>query len=330
MKSESMFMGLGGLVLGVFVGMNVGNSGADKSERRIMSDVDSTVAAMQEQVLALDGRLAGLEDSIAAGEASRASLSEQIDGAVSALSDNLGNMSASMAASIAEADAAQAAAMEERFAALSGSIGKMASTAAAPAPVETAIAAAPATAEETPASTAQGTKVGQTASLLDGKARVFVSGMDADAGTVRVAVNGQGLAMLGGALPVTFDTDGETCTLNLDALDAGGAHMSAACIAAVETVVTPTPGPTASQEAVASGGEPKGPGQTAWLLDGKARIFVSGVDADAGTARVAINGLSTAVLGGTRPVTFDAEGATCTLQLDDLVEGRVKMSASCN
>lgn len=336
MNTESIFLGLGGLFFGIFVGMQVGGTDADRSEQRMLNEVQSKVSEMQEQMSAMSGQVSGLEEAVAAGEAGRAALGEQLDSAVATLGQQIGAVSSSVADNIAEAGAAQSASVEEQLSALSGSMREIASvaatTASAAATSATTSAASAATAVEatTPASI-DGFKVGQTASLLGGKARVFVSGIDDAAGVVRVAVNGQALAILGGPTPVNFSVEDQDCTLNLDALAAGQAEMSADCVASTsEEAAAGAPLPQASEDALATAGEPKGPGQTAWLLDGKARVFISGVDAEARTARVAVNGLNTAIVGGPQPVRFTSDGQTCTLSVADVVDGRVQLAASCN
>jgi hypothetical protein len=70
-------------------------------------------------------------------------------------------------------------------------------------------------------------------------------------------------------------------------------------------------------------------GETVTLLDGAVRIFVSGVDEEAGTARVAINGIETQILGTYEAVTFEHDGKTCELVLDNIAYGHVEMSPSC-
>lgn len=343
MNTTTMFIGLGALFLGVLLG-----NAMDRGSGTARQETSESVAALQEQVAAMGDRMASIEEAVAAGDASRAALGERIDGAAASLSEKIDGVTSSLEASIAEAGSVQS----EQFAALSESVSTAAASAAAAAAsaasagttsvgAASAGAVAPSAAVDAVAPPAdeavsempapEGTRAGETLALLDGAARVFVSGVDDETGTVRVAVNGQSLATLGGTDPVTFGVDDKDCTLNLDALDRGHAKMSADCVdAAAEEPAAPAPTVTASAEAIAAGSDAKGPGQTAWLLDGKARVFVSGVDAEAGTARVAINGLSTAILGGSRPVTFQADGGTCTLQLDDIVEGRVQMSATCN
>ena len=331
MNTESMFIGLGALFLGVLLGMNVGSSGAEKSERRAMNEVRHSVAAMQDQISALDGQIAGLSEAASAGMAEREALAGKLDGAVADLSAQLGAISSSVSSSIADAGAAQAAVVDEKLASLSGAIeaAAAASPSASAAASLAAIATAPAatSANDASATDVEGFVAGETAVLLGGKAKVFVSGTDDAAGTVRVAVNGQDLAVLDQAGPVAFSADGENCMLSLDALTSGYAQMSAECTATVETA---TPALQASEAARASAAEPKGPGQTAWLLDGKVRVFISGIDAAAGTARVAVNGTDTVVLGDAHVVTFDADGAACTLNLAEITDGRVQLSATCN
>ena len=72
------------------------------------------------------------------------------------------------------------------------------------------------------------------------------------------------------------------------------------------------------------------PGQTELLLDGMARVFVSSVDDAGGIARVAVNGLKMQELGGYEDVIFEIDGKSCVLLLDDVVEGHVQMSATCD
>ena len=329
MNTESMFIGFGALFLGVLLGMNIGSSSAEKSERRAMNEVRHTVAAMQDQISALDGQIAGLSEAASAGTAEREALAGKLDGAVADLSAQLGDISSSVSSSIADAGAAQAAAVDEKLASLSGAIETAAAASPSASASLAAIATAPAatSANDAPAADVEGFVAGETAVLLGGKAKVFVSGTDDAAGTVRVAVNGQDLAVLDQTGPVAFSADGENCVLSLDALTSGHAQMSAECTATVETA---TPALQASEAARASAAEPKGPGQTAWLLDGKVRVFISGIDAAAGTARVAVNGTDTAVLGGAHVVTFDADGTACTLNLAEITDGRVQLSATCN
>lgn len=478
MNTAPLFIGLGGLFLGVLIGNTMVGGGAGKVAQKLADENAAQVVALQDQIAALNGQIAGLENAVAAADAGRTELGARIDGAVSSLSGDIDAVSSSVSA-LADAGEAETEALQQQLSALGAEVGQIASGAAAAAAATAAAATAAAAAapaevtptevtpaEVTPAAAApaevapteatpaaappEGTRAGQTVTLLDGKirafvsrvddetgtvrvainglstanlgiyddldfdtdedrctmkvdaldrghvqlsaeceplppeelaetasaavvattaaaapaaavapsaavaavaeaesapdgaragetltlldgaARVFVSGVDEDAGTVRVAVNGQDLATLGGHETVTFPVEGQSCTLNLDALDRGHAQMSTDCVAVEATEVAAAVAISASPEAVASGGDLKGPGQTAWLLEGKARVFVSGVDSDAGTVRVAINGLSTAVLGGPRPVTFETDDATCTLQLDAIVEGRVQLSASCN
>lgn len=97
--------------------------------------------------------------------------------------------------------------------------------------------------------------------------------------------------------------------------------------AAAPAASAPAPVPAAPPEPEIDGVRP---GQTELLLDGRARIFVSAIDEAEGFARVAVNGVSMQELGGYEDVIFEIDGKRCVLLLDDIVEGHVQMSATCD
>jgi hypothetical protein len=101
-----------------------------------------------------------------------------------------------------------------------------AAAAAAPA-AEAAASAAPA---PEPEAAPEGFRVGQTAMFEEGALRVFVGKVNAETGTVRVAINGLAqteIDLFGGAARV--DVNGKSCRVGLGAIDRGHAAITAEC-----------------------------------------------------------------------------------------------------
>ncbi|MBK0399867.1 hypothetical protein H0I76_11755 [Limibaculum sp. M0105] len=72
------------------------------------------------------------------------------------------------------------------------------------------------------------------------------------------------------------------------------------------------------------------PGETVMLEDGAIRAFVSAVDGEAGTARVAVNGVEATELGlYGRDAEVTVDGKTCRVTLDGIDRGHVQLSADC-
>ena len=74
-----------------------------------------------------------------------------------------------------------------------------------------------------------GITVGRTMMLMDGKIRVFVSAVNGDEGTARVAVNGQTVSTLRPRRSVELEIDEKPCKVTLDGIDRGHVTLSAAC-----------------------------------------------------------------------------------------------------
>lgn len=228
MNNDSMLYGVGGAIVGLLVGMFTGGSDEGDLEKKLMAALESqsaaTLAAVDERVGGLDEQLGGLGariDEVAAGLSAVTSGVEDIDSAFAAVADSQGAMGETVKAHV-----------DDVVAALMGKMDDMA--AASPAPAAAAAPAAEAEpAEEAAAPAAEpapeGTPVGRTEVMLDGKARVFVSKINEEEGIVRVAINGLSLQMIGGWRKATFEVDGQACSLTLDAIDRGHAQMSATC-----------------------------------------------------------------------------------------------------
>ena len=68
-----------------------------------------------------------------------------------------------------------------------------------------------------------------TVFLLDGDARVFVSAINFEAGTARVAVNGQDMQTVGAWHKPTFELGEKVCAVSVDGISAKSVQLSAAC-----------------------------------------------------------------------------------------------------
>ncbi len=138
----------------------------------------------------------------------------------------------------------------------------------------------------------------------------------AAAATSAAAIQSTMASHHGGAASVAATAEGAAVAAEDNAAEAATTEAATA-----PTAVTPPPPPP----------EPKGTaaGETELFLDGAVRVFVSGVDTEAGTARVAVNGFKTQVLGTYEAVTFEVDGKTCELILDNVADGHVEMSPNC-
>jgi len=149
--------------------------------------------------------------------------------------------------------------------------------------------------------------VGRTANLADGEIRAYVSRVDADAGTIDLAVNGLERMSLSTGLASGFTgTSGAACLLSAVGIEDGAARLAAAC-------GDDRPEPAGF-----------GPGTTALLSDG-VKAFVSyGADS---MARIAVNGQNTVIL----PVgeATEVPGKSCSVKVEGIDRGFVALSSDC-
>ncbi|TCM76967.1 hypothetical protein [Rhodovulum steppense] len=153
----------------------------------------------------------------------------EIESRVAALNDRIGELESSLAEVTERADAqaaviAETATLGSRLAetvqGLGEVSGSVAETAAAPAPAD-APEAAPVT-----AAAAVDAGVGETAIFGDGAVRVFLSRVDAAAGTARIAVNGLATTTL--AVGESVEADG-ACSVTLGGVEGNRASLGYAC-----------------------------------------------------------------------------------------------------
>ncbi|MEM7057613.1 MAG: hypothetical protein AAF557_08490 [Pseudomonadota bacterium] len=244
MAENTVVVGAGAGIVGLLVGFLAGGPDTDDLAKKVSNQVagsaetvaaagaeqikslEGTFAASAEQLSAMDEKIAGLEKTLASVSENQAASSSAMDGkldnAVLAITKRLDELSESGTAQAAKIESA----LSEGLGKLEGSIGQaVAAIPAATAPQEVEEPAAP-TANEPEI---KGVKVGQTEIMMDGAVRVFISGVDQEAKTARVAVNGLTTQILGGYKDVTFMIDETTCALLLDDIVQGHVQLSAEC-----------------------------------------------------------------------------------------------------
>jgi hypothetical protein len=287
---RTVLFAVGGVILGFVIGYAVSSSGRSALEAQLRQN--SEIAAAMN---ALEGRIDGIEgnlrqsvadiqarvDEIGSSDAEGriAALAERVEG----MSSDIGARLEGMAPELRETVSREIGALQGRLAALSQQ---------ATAVVEHAIGEGSAAGIEV--------RVGGTAMLADGALRVFLSGVNSEAGTARVAVNGQSLA----TLALGQSTEAGDCTMTLTGLGTGSATVDGRCGgAATEGAAAPVQGSGEGTEVRV--------GATALLADGALRVFLAAFDEAAGTARVAVNGTALTALTIAQPV----EVGDCTVEL---------------
>ncbi len=247
MSGNTLYVGGGAGIIGLVAGFLLGGPDEDKLAEKIGAQLAAGTeqvetasaeqfAEMNTALAALDARITGLNEQLAINAEQQAAgdvdAAEKLDAAVAALEARLGAVSTElgekMTASGAEQSAKLEAALAGGMANLQGALTTMATT-PAPAATEPLVAAPQPQPQPVPEPVIEGTRVGETESLLGGAARVFVSGIDEAAGIARVAVNGTSVQMLGSYHEVVFEVDGKDCMLQLDDILQGHVQISASC-----------------------------------------------------------------------------------------------------
>lgn len=232
--------GIAGLLLGLILGGTDEDAIVDAVGAKVESGVEASASAGSEQLDAMGEQIAGLKSALAgiteSQTESSAAMNTKLDEAVAALTSRIDAVSSDVGAVVEATGASQTTQIEATlsggFQTLQESVSDIATLAATAA----ASGATDAVAEETTAEAAapaepeiEGARAGSTESLLDGKARIFVSGVDEAAQTVRVAINGLSLQTLGQYSELSFSAEGASCSLKLDGIEQGHAQMSAQC-----------------------------------------------------------------------------------------------------
>jgi hypothetical protein len=313
---RTWLMGGAGLVVGGLIGFAIAGDGRAAREAALdrQEALTASVATVSESVsginAALDdigARVAGLETSLKEG-------TERQIGGVEGLAQRLEAVSSEIGGAVTGLGASVTATLGERMEGLRAAVGEIGSRATGGAEPEGGAAAAPA------AASGEGLAVGigQMVVFADGAARVFLSGVDREAGTARIAVNGPQPTSVALGEPTAIGD----CSITLTGFtEDGGATFSGDCDGAGAAEAASTGADVPAEGA----GTAIVIGTSATLAEGKLRVFLSGVDADAGTARVAVNGPQTIALALAEPT----EAGGCTLTLTGIGEGQATVDAGC-
>lgn len=343
LTSKPLLAAGGGLIVGALIGMGIGSSGGktDHAQVEAQRELAAGVGTLQTSLQGVDARIAELEGRIDTVEASVNALGEAQTGRLEALSAKLEGLGGEIGGQVSSLGGAVAASLGQGLDTLKSELAGVADklkAARSEAPAETAAApaapaAAPATGE---APKGELILVGSAASFGDALS-VFVSTVNPETGTARVAVNGPSTI----ALALNQPASANGCEVTLTGFGDGGAYIDGVCAAAAEGAAAPAADEGASDEggsdqgasdqgapdqaAAPAEGEAVQIGAAGSFGEGKVRIFVSGVDNEAKTARVALNSLRTAEMKLQDKV--DAEG--CKVELTGINPDGATFKVDC-
>lgn len=326
MASNALVYGAGGGVVGLLIGLFAGSGGPSEEDMsaavtgamRPAQEASATAAQSTADALAaLDERLAAIEEGMAANapdmEALKTAISEEVSAAV-------GGVQSALSEEIAATGSAQSTRLDEALAQISAGMEESARVAAA------AVASAvPGTSGEATAAgdttVSEALGVGRTALFADGAVRVFVSRIDPEGGSVVLAFKGEQVTLgSGGSVKVALG--GGSCTVSVMGLSENGVTLGSDCDAAAEAPEEEEAENVAPEDGVR-------PGNSIGLADGALRVFVASLDAEAATARIAINGVQTYVVASGESVEVPDGEQTCTVTVTGVGNGMVGLEGSC-
>lgn len=230
--SRPLLAGAGGLIVGAVIGLGLGSSGRSEAEAEVAAQraIAANVGTLSQTVEGVDARIAALEARLGAVEGSVSALDQTQTGRLEALGAQLQGFGAEIGGQVTSFGGGLADTLTERLETLKTELAAMGTRLQAPEAEETAATepaekAAPAAAAPTGApATGELVLIGSAASFGDALS-VFLSGVNAEAGTARVAVNGPvtSVLTLGEATPAG------DCTLTLTGFGEGGAYLDGVC-----------------------------------------------------------------------------------------------------
>jgi hypothetical protein len=195
---RTVLAGAAGLIIGVLVGLAVSASGRSALKAQLAAQEEARLAKLETAIGSVDVRVGELGTRLGDVEGALAALGESQSGRMTSLGERLDSIGSDVSAALAE-----------RLEKLRTEV-----TALAPG-------------EAPPTGSGAGTAiaVGATGVLADGKLRVFVSTLDAAAGTARVALNGTETVELKMSEPVRAGD----CQVTLTGIGDGTATIDAGC-----------------------------------------------------------------------------------------------------
>jgi hypothetical protein len=326
--SRPVLAGVGGLIIGALIGMAIGSSGQSgleaelAAQREAAADLDelsTTVEGVGARLSALEGRLGAIEGSVS-------SLAESQRGRIDALAQRLEGVGTELGGAVSGLGTSVADTLSGRFESLRSELAAFGDRLVATAPgdeEEDEPAAETAGGGEPPAG--EPLRIGATTMLGEGL-RIFLSSVDEENGTARVAINGPTTTTLELGEPV--ESDG--CTVTLNGFSEGTAVVEGSCGgegggAAPSGESGGAARSGESGQAAPGAGEAIAIGATKSFADGKVRLFLSGVDHEAKAARLALNGVTMTRL----RLSEATEAAGCTVTLTGIDASGATFDVAC-
>lgn len=329
--------GGGGLVVGLLLGIAIGGDGREERAAGLkqQEEISRNLASVSERVGQLDQELGTIGSAVAGLEGKVAAVTEQQEVSLTGLATRLDGVGKDLSVAVAGLGQEVSKSVGDRLEALRANLRDLKAQAgqeldrrAAGHQRDKAEDTPVASAASAPAGEGLAVDIGRVVVFGDGAARVFLSGIDPQSGSARIALNGPGTSTVELGVPVTAGA----CEITLTGFtESGGATFSGACgtdapasAASPAAASSPAPAPTAVP-AGAGDGTAIAVGSTAVLVEGKLRVFVSGTDPAAKTARIAVNGVETTMLPVGEPTAFGG----CTLTLTGVEDGAATLSGGC-
>ena len=216
MSNRSIIFGVGGLVIGAFVGVLFGGSmSANRIDEAVFNAMERAQAtageastATQDAIAALGERISAIETSLSDSAASTSEISESVRAQLGEMQEALSARIDAVGDAAGESTAALRSALAEWSSGMGGS--PQSTDAAGEAPEE-------------------GFRPGQTVRLADGALRVFVSGLASDGSAARIAVNGVATQSVGVGESVDVTVDDRDCTVTVTGVGDGMVGLEGSC-----------------------------------------------------------------------------------------------------
>lgn len=337
MSNKNVVFGVGGVLVGLLAGVAVGGAVSESkmSEAigRSLSPAQEASAqaasSTQEALARLEERLGTLEQAVNDSKVDPSALTEGVRASTEGMSAKLDEMQTALSTKISDTSKSQTEAMKTALSDISNGIEESARIAAS------AVAAAgggsasgengssEAMSASDTAELSEPMGVGETAIFADGALRVFVSRLDAQSGSARLSINGKS-SMLGAGGTTHASVGEQTCAVSVMALTDDGVTLGSDCKGAAQE--------EAEQQAAASEAPENGmkPGNAVSLADGAVRVFLSSVDDQSGSARIAVNGVTTQRVAVGDSVEVSSGDQNCTVTVTGVGQGQAAFDAKCS
>ncbi|MFD1342147.1 hypothetical protein [Litorisediminicola beolgyonensis] len=310
-----------------------------------LTPTSEATSALSDRLGALEEQLSGLSEQVAA-----ASEPDGSAAAISALTEEIAALS-SQVQSAMSASAESQTGVADALGTLGDQLSQIAQGGGGGASSSGSDSEAEAPAESASASMdngggnsggGEGTRAGSTVSFADGAIRVFVSRVDSEGGSARLAIDGA-LVTLAAGESHEIEVEGEPCSVTLDGVSGNSAQISGGCgdsggSGEISGEAASIEGGSSGEGSSAEGGSGEGSsdeggsalrmGETAILGEGAARVFLSGMSEENGTARIAVNGVIVETLES--GASLEVPGTDgCSVTLDSVSAEGASVSYGC-